>query len=296
MASVPSTPFKGILNFRDIGQTINNLHGSRILREGLIYRSARPDNASSQEREALTSEYGIASIIDLRSATEHIDRAKKHDIKMRSSAAVPQSNDAVAEPLKIPGVAYHEIDLNGGAFGRALLWKLKWSSMAKLFGLITGGYRTEAIGIIGREVMAPRGLIGLGKDSLDFSALEIKDVFSLLAKPESYSILIHCTHGKDRTGLIVILLLLMLEVPINAINADYMASEQELLPELDARIQENRQFGLGKEFAECPVGFVEEIAEHVKKNYGGTGGYLKSVGIDKEMQQRIKAHLVILDQ
>jgi hypothetical protein len=29
------------------------------------------------------------------------------------------------------------------------------------------GYRTEAIAILGREVMKPRGLIGLGYDSID---------------------------------------------------------------------------------------------------------------------------------
>jgi hypothetical protein len=34
----------------------------------------------------------------------------------------------------------------------------------------------EAISILGREVMQPRGLIGLGYDSIDFCGLEIAQV------------------------------------------------------------------------------------------------------------------------
>lgn len=38
------------------------------------------------------------------------------------------------------------------------------------------GYRMEAISILGREVMQPRGLIGLGYDSLDHCGTEIAEV------------------------------------------------------------------------------------------------------------------------
>lgn len=38
------------------------------------------------------------------------------------------------------------------------------------------GYRMEAIGIFAREVMNPRGLIGLGYDTIDYSGAEIATV------------------------------------------------------------------------------------------------------------------------
>jgi hypothetical protein len=38
------------------------------------------------------------------------------------------------------------------------------------------GYRIEAISILGREVMLPRGLVGLGLDSIDLCGPEIADV------------------------------------------------------------------------------------------------------------------------
>ena len=38
------------------------------------------------------------------------------------------------------------------------------------------GYRIEAIGILGWEVMLPRGLVGLGYDTIDFCGPEIAEV------------------------------------------------------------------------------------------------------------------------
>ncbi|CAF9904357.1 MAG: hypothetical protein ALECFALPRED_007530 [Alectoria fallacina] len=285
-------PLQNIINFRDIGQTINRIQSNHNLRERRIYRSARPDDASKLDREALTSKYQIASIIDLCSTTEHIDQAAKRNAQAYTSAALPWSNDAGAEPLKIPGIRYHEINLNGGSFARALLWKLRWSSLGKLVGLMALGYRMDAISILGREVMAPRGLAGLGKDSLDHCTSELQKIFTALAHSSNYPILIHCTQGKDRTGLVVILLLLLLGVPMGAISADYTASENELECERQSRMDEIRRVGLGEEFAACPAGFAQEIAGHLQDLYGGVNGYLTRIGVDEETQDKIKENML----
>ena len=58
-----------------------------------------------------------------------MNQAKKRNALVASAAAVPQSSSTMADPLKISEIRYHEINLNGGAFERALLWKLKWSSL-----------------------------------------------------------------------------------------------------------------------------------------------------------------------
>ncbi|ATZ49964.1 hypothetical protein BCIN_05g03570 [Botrytis cinerea B05.10] len=34
--------FNNILNFRDVGKTVNDFLGRKLIREGRIYRSARP--------------------------------------------------------------------------------------------------------------------------------------------------------------------------------------------------------------------------------------------------------------
>lgn len=98
--------------------------------------------------------------------------------------------------MQIPGVTYLNININGKGFERSLLWKLSaWSFMfvppiphhntsqtktkeifRKLITFMLFGYRMKAISILGREVMLPRGLIGLGYDSLDHCGPEIAEV------------------------------------------------------------------------------------------------------------------------
>lgn len=296
---VPASPFKSILNFRDVGQTINDLPSisKPRLKPGLLYRSARPDEASSSDRQALTDRYHIRTIVDLRSKTEHIEAAKKLDARRFESLGpdldLAASSSSSSDAVKIPGVKYVEINLNGGAFSRALLWKLSWLSLSKLIGLMAMGYRVEAIGILGREVMAPRGLVGLGEDSLDFSKAEILSCFKLLAESSSYPVLLHCTQGKDRTGLIVLLTLLLLDVPVEAITADYMASERELEVERESRMKEITSIGLGEEFAGCPSAFVGAMKSYLDGKWGGVEEYLEDCGVDSRMREKIRWKLLV---
>lgn len=44
----------------------------------------------------------------------------------------------------------------------------------------------------------------------------------VFAKDSSYPTLVHCAHGKDRTGVIIMLLLLVCDAPHEAIVQDYV--------------------------------------------------------------------------
>jgi hypothetical protein len=66
--------------------------------------------------------------------------------------------------------------------------------------LFVCGYRTEAINILGQQVMIPRGLVGLGLDTIDQSTREIREALSLYANQAALPSIVHCTQGKDRTG------------------------------------------------------------------------------------------------
>lgn len=64
---VKDFPFENILNFRDVGHTVNCfLGGKKRVAEGKIFRSARPDDATLSDRKKLKELYGIKTTIDLR--------------------------------------------------------------------------------------------------------------------------------------------------------------------------------------------------------------------------------------
>lgn len=191
---------------------------------------------------------------------------------------------------------------------------------SKALGLATAGYRIDAVKILVGQVMAPRGLIGLGQDTVDASTFEMKEVFDILAnntttnnnnnnnnnnnlddhkdgegeEKSAYPLLLHCTQGKDRTGLLILLLLLLTRsVPDEAISADYVRSESELVVEAEDRLKEIRVLGIPEEFLKCPPGFMGALRAYLEERYGGVEGYLACVGIDAEMQERIRGSLVV---
>jgi len=285
--SAKELPFDNILNFRDVGKTINGFLSEKRIAEGRVFRSARPDDATLSDRQRLKAEYGIKTIMDLRTVTEHANQAAKREGDLKIPALV-QSNQALAEPVQIPGMNYMEVNINGKGFERSLLWQLSAWSFTKLVALMAVGRRMEAISILGREVMQPRGLIGLGYDSMDHCGPEIAEALRAYTDLENYGILAHCTQGKDRTGLVIALILFLLDIPISAISFDYIASEEELLPERESRLKEIRSIGLTEDFAGCPKDWIEKMQEHLNDKYGGIEKYCESTGFGKMEQEKLR--------
>ena len=63
---------------------------------------------------------------------------------------------------------------------------------------------------------------------LSYSALEIKEAVRVFATEANYPILIHCIHGKDRTGILVALIAMVCGADIDAVCDDYAASDGNL--------------------------------------------------------------------
>ncbi|KAI0408182.1 tyrosine/serine protein phosphatase [Xylaria palmicola] len=270
-----SIEFDNILNFRDVGKTVNDSLGRKVLQEGVLYRSARPDDATLDDRRRLTEELGIRTVVDLRTKTEHLAQAKKRAADLKTPALL-RSSAALAEPVQIRGLAYREVQVTGRRLERALLRQLSWWSFIKLIILYILGLRVRAIRIIGEEVMQPLGLVGLSLVTLDESGPEIAE--ALRALITHAPTLVHCTHGKDRTGTIVALALLALRVPADAVTRDYLLSPPGLAPERADRVAEMLHIGLTPAWADCPPDLIPRVRGHLDARYGGVGGYLDSIG------------------
>ena len=96
---------------------------------------------------------------------------------------------------------------------------------------------------------------------------------------------VHCTQGKDRTGLLIALLLLAAGAPAAAAAHDYGLSDagltlRETAADRAARLAEIREIGLApaEDWASCHPHYVAGLARHLDDRYGGVRGYLGGGG------------------
>ena len=116
---------------------------------------------------------------------------------------------------------------------------------------------------------------------------ELFQCLRAFTEEKKYGILVHCTQGKDRTGLITALILFLLEMPLDAITNDYMMSEEELQPEMEARLIEIKSIGLTEDFARCPKDWIAEMDRYLREKHGGVREYLKAIGFSEEDQEKV---------
>ncbi|KAL2808666.1 protein-tyrosine phosphatase-like protein [Aspergillus granulosus] len=296
--SIPGISFDSIINFRDVGRTVNQIAGKKLLKEGVLFRSARLDEASNDDIRRLTDDLNIRTIIDLRSTTEHHMAITKYRKSHPSSQETTEGELQQGEEyIHLPSLSdtktsRHLISLTGRAFEIQLLWRLDWWNFAKVLAYLASGYRQDAVKLIGEHVMKPAGLTGLAMTTLEASTVELKQVFDLLsasdadADADPSGVLIHCTQGKDRTGLIILLALLLTgAVDGETIAREYVLSEKELerepAEEKAERMREIRALGLTEEYARCPKNFTEKVAAFLEERYGGARRYLESIGVEE---------------
>lgn len=106
----------------------------------------------------------------------------------------------------------------------------------------------------------------------------------LLAEPDGLPAVVHCTAGKDRTGLVVALLLDLLGVEAEQIVADYVLTADNM-DRVRARIRASAYFR-GNGLSEAPAWvFAAEAAtmrdflQHLHDDLGGAAGWARTQGL-----------------
>lgn len=112
-----------------------------------------------------------------------------------------------------------------------------------------------------------------------------RQVFELYMQPSSYPILVHCTAGKDRTGITAGIILDLANVEKEVIADDYAVSS-ESVDELMAYLEDSGRFpdGSREELRErmlSPTLYMEEFLDLLHEKYGNAEGYLKSLGFSR---------------
>lgn len=113
--------------------------------------------------------------------------------------------------------------------------------------------------------------------------------------------LVHCTAGKDRTGVVIALILDLLGVPRDAISADYARSDvfgQNLVISGHLKGDLQKTFGFVPPDAMVAVligvhaDFLNRALDVVGTQWGGIDGYFQAAGVDAARRDALRRLLV----
>jgi protein-tyrosine phosphatase len=134
---------------------------------------------------------------------------------------------------------------------------------------------------------------------LDQNGAIFAEIIRLAADPANRPLVVHCTAGKDRTGLAVALLLLSLGVPEETVIADYTLSNNafdvlsgRMRPEME------RLYSLGfdevqlRPFLLAQAETLAGALAHLRRQYGSVEGYLQAAGVENEDIERLRDSLL----
>jgi len=167
------------------------------------------------------------------------------------------------------------------------------SSMVKYFGLFlySLGLKKWAARLFITTTMNPAGLQGLYINFIEHCQAGIRDALRIIGDQASQPILIHCTQGKDRTGLVIALTLHILGVPDEVILEDYQISREGLEPEVSAMLQEMQTVGLDPQFLDSPPDAMKATFAHIKTKYGSVDRYLDGIGFKNRNREQLRRAL-----
>ena len=149
----------------------------------------------------------------------------------------------------------------------------------------------------GRRVIEPDTLARTYRTIIDDRQPELRQILSTLAQPGAFPALVHCTAGKDRTGIVVALLLGLAGVEHATIAEDYALTATYLGSGYfaDARVRaesaghtwEQYQHLLG-----CPADLMLATLADLDARYGGFEAYLRQIGLTSDELDALRAALV----
>ena len=231
--------FENLPNFRQAGgRGLKNRLGRRI-KDGLLFRSSRTDFVTMRDK-GLFRRLGIKSIVDLRRQSEYerSDGEKLLDDMYQLSVLKKGRPETM-----IPSMRWGKRAKDGPQtyFGRRLLVDM-WTMdlIWHVFGQLNFLIRYLSLILVAIDwvfgshlfvklytwlVLNHMSVSNQYMDVLEYTKPVIVELMRFLAQEENLPALIHCAHGKDRTGLMVVLVLGCLEVEEEQIVEDYSKSE-----------------------------------------------------------------------
>lgn len=128
----------------------------------------------------------------------------------------------------------------------------------------------------------------------DERAPNVAAVMHAIAQAPEGGVLFHCHAGKDRTGIVAALLLDLAGVDHAVIADDYSLSNEYLKPRHDewlANVPEDKH-EWARGLMMCPPDVMKAALDHLQARYGGTAGYLKSIGLSDDEIESLRKRVI----
>jgi len=143
----------------------------------------------------------------------------------------------------------------------------------------------------------PRDLTALYLAYLEHGTASVRAVMSTIAAaPADQPVLVHCTAGKDRTGLIVALALGGAGVVPEAILDDYLLTGTLIAPLLPsiraAAAREGQDPGALEPMLACERAFMQTALSYVDVRYGSPEAYLIAAGVTERELHQLRRRLL----
>ena len=136
----------------------------------------------------------------------------------------------------------------------------------------------------------------LNKLGIDANPVGIATIVRAIATAETGGVVVHCHAGKDRTGVVVAVVLSAVGVPDEVIAADY-ALTARALPELtrewlDGITRDPDQRAILMKQAEPTVEAMLDTLAHLRERHGGPEAYLRSGGLSSADADALRKRLI----
>eukprot|EP00210_Caulerpa_lentillifera_P006934 g6630.t1 len=260
------------INFRDLAES-----DPYRIKPRQVYRS------SEMFKFEVLSAYGIKTLIDMR----------KHDGDKETNPVycLLESKNCVSF-LETYQLKVLHFNLIRTGVGIGILSKMPRKIWWELFkGKVSG---MKSCDIMCSAVADPKcfGFSQLYKLLIDKASNVLADLLRVFANADNYPILMHCTHGKDRTGIVAYLLEAICGVSLEDITNDYTLSETNLKQAKSMYKLPISESLLRDSVILADSGNITELVEHIELHYGGLMGYLSYIGLSVDEVCSIRENLM----